>query len=1711
MLAKVARGRGVSRQLDRFGGSLLDQGGLAPCSRTRRYIGHGRSPKAYRVLRQHAACRRRGRRRPSPYRMPPAQRSSPRPRGRRRTPRFLILLLLVLSCLASIVACARPAAGAPGDPVQLDVGTRIWYGGIPGGARTRYFWADGAIAYCTNPRVYSPKAGTYAKSELSVSSRHHTIDDVRAALWFSYGSPGFDASMWPAVDYDGSTISDDEYLAYSHIVLADFMHGDASISLALCSSSFKEWFTAHFLGYSLPGSTMAPDPNHLAQQIRQRKGDVPPPDEFSVFLIDTGYNASEYPGTRSQTMISYTYTPRVTITLEKRSADGEMTHGNANYSVEGARYDIYLAATGSLVASITTDARGRADLQLKQGTAYYAVEQRAPKGFTLDQAPVHFTTGNGPETIELSDEPGSATIRLRKRDSATGEGAQTGTSLEGAVYVITDSNGGTHRATTDEKGEASVSGLPLGTVTVREERAPRGYKTSDRVHTYEAAAENLPPSGVIELEATQDLLEDVIAFDLDLVKYADSGGEGSGLQRPAKGVRFDILSGTSGEVVASLMTDEAGRASTTGLWFGRGARPAGVKGSLPFDQGGYIIHEDPATTPPGYRASPDWRIEPDEMADGATLHYIVDNDFVRSRLSIVKQDAETHRTIPLAGFTFEVRDSAGELVVQESWYPAHQMLSAYTTDGSGTVTLPQPLAPGTYTIHEIAAPAPYLRHDEVASVEIGATGATESVTVVTVSDHQAMGQATIAKVCLEPSGSDASHVCDEGCAGSLAGAEFDVVAQHDVMGADGTVWAAHGEVVDRVVTGSDGTATTKRLPLGTGTASYAFVETKPPAGHVADTTAHPFDLSWKDDATDLVVARVEAANDPTETILTKTASGSDERVPDTRFMLWNADDEVAVVPKASKSALAVRTQNAQAAKLREILRTARASAKLPEGWLLELELDDERVALDTGNAALEAGSYHVVITDADRKPYDLGKDATLDIEADMGYTFVHHEGFLGIGSGVALEAKPLEAAVQELSYDAETDTFSSASIDPGSWQLMLDNRPLQEIELAAGEAVYLEETRDGLKPSSHLLAPDARHRVLTTDEEGSIAIRHLAPGTWRIEETRAAAGFVLDPTIRTFVIDGSGRTGRSASYRLDLENDFTKVEFSKRDATTEQALGGAALELVDGSGTTVASWISGDAAHRIDRLPPGSYSLVELSTPHGHEEARAIPVIIEETGELQRVVMYDEPIRVSGEIDKRQEIANPVAPYVEPDATEREGGSNRASAASSPDGVYHYTIDMRSTSSTWVDECTVTDMFEGAVGGCARILSITTPHVTGDHDGLLNVWYQTTSTADRSDAGHGNETTSRSERPSGPGAANATMVDDGNPWLAHEPASGRVGDDGRVVDYLGWSLWKQGVSATRPEVLQVSDLDLGEHEVLCAVRLEFGRVGPEFTSRPDAWSREDLKHVHDDLEPLGAPGGERATSPFIIEAQATDPYISTVDLENRAFIELYRNGGSLFEGEQLEDRDDDLVVQAPVAASPRIDTILTGDDGRKIITSRIETVTDTVSLDGLEPDMRHTLRSSLVDKATGEVLQGLDGGALATETVFTPTESSFTLSVPFEIDAAQLDGRQIVAFQRLSIEDPSTGSMEESGPAELEIASHTSLDDPDQTISIQMPPPLPPTVSAPLLAALGGVAAGAAGLGTWLVKHRRGRCARYPGHVPARHGPERRQRGMRRI
>ena len=138
----------------------------------------------------------------------------------------------------------------------------------------------------------------------------------------------------------------------------------------------------------------------------------------------------------------------------------------------------------------------------------------------------------------------------------------------------------------------------------------------------------------------------------------------------------------------------------------------------------------------------------------------------------------------------------------------------------------------------------------------------------------------------------------------------------------------------------------------------------------------------------------------------------------------------------------------------------------------------------------------------------------------------------------------------------------------------------------------------------------------------------------------------------------------------------------------------------------------------------------------------------------------------------------------------------------------------------------------------------------------------------------------------------------------------------------------------------------------------------------------------------------------------------------------------LYLGEVEVAEHADIEDEGQTVALPEIGTTATADGAHEAAASESLTITDTIAYEGLVPGEEHVVEGTLVDKATGEAIEGATASA-----TFTPEEASGTVEVTFTIDASQLSGHGLVAFERVSWQ----GHV---------VAAHEDLDDEGQTVRI---------------------------------------------------------------
>ena len=321
--------------------------------------------------------------------------------------------------------------------------------------------------------------------------------------------------------------------------------------------------------------------------------------------------------------------PKYTVTLTKTSADVKITNGNANYSLEGAVYNVYKAsvnpnhdyANGPVIATFTTDANGKATLSRKlENGDYVTIEQVAPLGYTLDKNVHRFSINGKSANLDVVDDPTKIRLTVRKKDADTNSNVPQGdATLEGAQYRITYTNNDEkieNIVTTNKSGQAVLRNIPIGVlVTVEEIGVPLGYKLDSKVHTY------ITTTDTKELEydlIPEDFTEEVMKGQIALHKQYET------LDEPAdeQGAEFDVYLKSAGSFDAAKET-ERDHITT-------GADGMATTKDLPY--GTYVVHQTKGGN--GRQLVADFDVSISE--DGKVYSYDLVNVQKNAQLKIVK-------------------------------------------------------------------------------------------------------------------------------------------------------------------------------------------------------------------------------------------------------------------------------------------------------------------------------------------------------------------------------------------------------------------------------------------------------------------------------------------------------------------------------------------------------------------------------------------------------------------------------------------------------------------------------------------------------------------------------------------------------------------------------------------------------------------------------------------------------------------------------------------------------------------------------------------------------------------------------------------------------------------------------------------------------------------------------------------------------------------
>ncbi|WP_142309453.1 MSCRAMM family protein, partial [Bacillus cereus] len=386
----------------------------------------------------------------------------------------------------------------------------------------------------------------------------------------------------------------------------------------------------------------------------------------------------------------------------------KVDENDENIVLKDAKFDV-IDKDNNVVATVTTNEKGIAEVKDLPLGDYFVKEINAPEGYIKVDTPVKVTIDNT-NVIELvmknTRKVENGQFKLLKKDSESGQ------LLPGAKFDVIDKDGKVvETIVTDDKGEALSKQLPVGSYTLKEVEAPKGYELSSSSVSVDVEANK-----VVTVDVVNKKIPEKVTGQFEIVKV-----DAEDKTKVLSDAEFEVYK--DGKKVDTLRTDKTGKVVSQKL-----------------EPGKYTLKETKA--PQGYKLLKE---EIEVVVEANKLVEVqIENAKELGSLQVIKKDAESGTA--LAGAEFKLKNEAGQVVGE-----------AKTTNKEGVVKF-ENLVPGKYTLEETKAPEGYKALEVTVEVNVVAN----EVVKQEVMNEKVMGQFEIVKV----DANDKTKL--------LSGAEFEV-------------------------------------------------------------------------------------------------------------------------------------------------------------------------------------------------------------------------------------------------------------------------------------------------------------------------------------------------------------------------------------------------------------------------------------------------------------------------------------------------------------------------------------------------------------------------------------------------------------------------------------------------------------------------------------------------------------------------------------------------------------------------------------------------------------------------------------------------------------------------------------------------------------------------------------------------------------------------
>ncbi|PFX51460.1 peptidase [Bacillus wiedmannii] len=370
----------------------------------------------------------------------------------------------------------------------------------------------------------------------------------------------------------------------------------------------------------------------------------------------------------------------------------KVDENDENIVLKDAKFDV-IDKDNNVVATVTTNEKGIAEVKDLPFGDYFVKEISAPEGYIKVDTPVKVTIDNTNVmkiVMKNTKKVENGQFKLLKKDSESGQ------LLPGAKFDVIDKDGNVvETIITDGKGEALSKQLPVGTYTLKEIEAPKGYElSSSLVHV------NVAANKTVTVDVLNKKIVEKATGQFEIVKV-----DAEDKAKVLSDAEFEVYK--DGKKVETLRTDKTGKVISQKL-----------------EPGTYTLKETKA--PQGYTLLKE-EIEIVVEAN-KVIQVQVENAKELGSLQVIKKDTESGKV--LEGAEFRLENENGQVVGETK-----------TTNKDGVVKF-ENLVPGKYTLEETKAPEGYKAVEVTVEVNVVAN----EVVKQEVMNEKVTGQFEIVKV-----------------------------------------------------------------------------------------------------------------------------------------------------------------------------------------------------------------------------------------------------------------------------------------------------------------------------------------------------------------------------------------------------------------------------------------------------------------------------------------------------------------------------------------------------------------------------------------------------------------------------------------------------------------------------------------------------------------------------------------------------------------------------------------------------------------------------------------------------------------------------------------------------------------------------------------------------------------------------------------------------